>query len=120
MLHTQKHPQQVPCSTRHGCFYKNLIQNMLKLNKLEKQTIRPMPEAFDVCAQLCDCAVQFEEVWERKNITFEADLEESAAVYADAGLCLTMVFGYMVQGIVIGLIGIVALLCLIPLTVGLK
>ena len=32
----------------------NLIQNMLKLNKLEKQTIRPMPEAFDVCAQPCD------------------------------------------------------------------
>ena len=64
----------------------NLIQNMLKLNKLEKQTIRPMPEVFDVCAQLCDCAVQFEDVWERKDIEFEADLEDSAAVYADAGL----------------------------------
>lgn len=64
----------------------NLIQNMLKLNKLEKQTIRPMPEVFDVCAQLCDCAVQFEDVWERKDIEFEADLEDSAAVYVDAGL----------------------------------
>ena len=64
----------------------NLIQNMLKLNKLEKQTIRPVPETFDVCAQLCSCAVQFEDVWERKNIEFEADLEDSAAVYADAGL----------------------------------
>ena len=64
----------------------NLIQNMLKLNKLEKQTIRPVPERFDVCAQLCDCAVQFEEIWEHKNIEFEADLEDSAAVYADAGL----------------------------------
>ena len=64
----------------------NLIQNMLKLNKLEKQTIRPAPETFDVCAQLCECAVQFEEVWERKNLEFEADLEDSAAVYADPGL----------------------------------
>ena len=64
----------------------NLIQNMPKLNKLEKQTIRPMPEVFDVCAQLCDCAVQFEDVWEQKEIEFEADLEDSAAVYADAGL----------------------------------
>ena len=64
----------------------NLVQNMLKLNKLEKQTIRPMPEVFNVCAQLCDCAVQFEDVWERKDIEFEADLEDSAAVYADAGL----------------------------------
>ncbi len=64
----------------------NLIQNMLKLNKLEKQTIRPMPEAFDVCAQLCECAVQFEEAWEKKNLDFEADLEDRAAVYADPGL----------------------------------
>ena len=64
----------------------NLIQNMLKLNKLEKQTIRPVPERFDVCAQLCDSAVQFEDTWERRNIDFEADLEDSAAVYADAGL----------------------------------
>lgn len=64
----------------------NLIQNMLKLNKLEKQTIRPVPECFDVCAQLCNCAVQFEDVWEHNGIEFEADLEDSAAVYADAGL----------------------------------
>lgn len=64
----------------------NLIQNMLKLNKLEKQAICPMPEAYDVCAQLCECAVQFEDVWEKKNLDFEADLEDSAAVYADPGL----------------------------------
>ncbi len=64
----------------------NLIQNMLKLNKLEKQTIRPMLEAYDVCAQLCECAVQFEEQWEAKQLDFEADLEDSALVYADPGL----------------------------------
>ena len=64
----------------------NLIQNMLKLNKLEKQTIRPAPETFDVCAQLCECAVQFEDSWEKKQLTFEADLEDSASVYADPGL----------------------------------
>ena len=64
----------------------NLIQNMLKLNKLEKQTIHPMPEAFDICAQLCECAVQFEDSWEKKSLEFEADLEDSALVYADPGL----------------------------------
>ena len=42
------------------------------------------------------------------------------ALLLGVGMCLSMVFGYMVQGIVIGLIGIVALLCLIPLTKGLK
>ena len=64
----------------------NLIQNMLKLNKLEKQTIRPLPEAFDVCAQLCECAVQFEDAWEKKSLDFEADLEDNALVWADPGL----------------------------------
>lgn len=64
----------------------NLIQNMLKLNKLEKQTIRPVPGDFDVCAQLCECTVQFEDVWEKKDLDFEADLEDSARVCADPGL----------------------------------
>ena len=36
------------------------------------------------------------------------------------GMCLCMVFGKMVLGGVIGLIGIIALLMLIPLTKGLK
>ncbi len=36
------------------------------------------------------------------------------------GMCLTMVFGKFVLGIVVGVIGIVILLCLIPLTKGLK
>ena len=42
------------------------------------------------------------------------------ALLLGVGMSLCMVFGYMVQGIVIGLLGIVALLCLIPLTKGLK
>lgn len=64
----------------------NLIQNILKLNKLEKQTIHPVAEKYDVCAQLCECAVQFEESWEQKNMEFEAKLEDSAFVCADPGL----------------------------------
>lgn len=36
------------------------------------------------------------------------------------GMCLCMVFGKMVLGVVIGLVGIIALLMLIPLTKGLK
>ena len=34
------------------------------------------------------------------------------------GMCFSMVWGRMVVGIVIGLIGIVVLLCLIPMTRG--
>jgi hypothetical protein len=42
------------------------------------------------------------------------------ALLLGAGMCFSMVFGKMVLGVVIGLVGIVALLMLIPLTKGLK
>lgn len=63
-----------------------LISNMLKLNKLEKQTIKPMLEKYDLCVQLCECALGFETQWDKKEIEFEADIEDSAIICADAGL----------------------------------
>lgn len=63
-----------------------LITNMLKLNRLEKQTISPMPEKYDLCAQLCECALGFEAMWEEKNIEFVAEIEDRAMISADASL----------------------------------
>lgn len=42
------------------------------------------------------------------------------AILLGVGMCLTMVWSNMVLGIVIGIIGIVILLCLIPFIKGLK
>lgn len=42
------------------------------------------------------------------------------ALLLGVGMCLTMVWSSMILGIVIGIAGIVLLLCLIPLTKGLK
>lgn len=42
------------------------------------------------------------------------------ALLLGVGMCLSMVFGKMILGIVVGVIGIVVLLMLIPLTKGLK
>lgn len=42
------------------------------------------------------------------------------ALLLGVGMCFSMVFGKMVLSVVIGLVGIVALLMLIPLTKGLK
>ena len=64
----------------------SLITNILKLNKLEKQTIRPAPEQYDLCQQLCGCALQFEDAWEKKEIEFIAELEDRIIIEADPGL----------------------------------
>ncbi|MGN0131067.1 MAG: hypothetical protein ACI4AA_01345 [Lachnospiraceae bacterium] len=42
------------------------------------------------------------------------------ALLLGVGMCLTMVWSHMVIGIVIGIVGIVVLLCLIPFIKGLK
>ena len=42
------------------------------------------------------------------------------ALLLGVGMCFSMVFGKMVSGVVIGLVGIVALLMLIPVIKGLK
>ena len=44
----------------------------------------------------------------------------AGALALGVGMCFSMVWDRMVAGIVIGLIGIVVLLCLVPLTKGLK
>lgn len=63
-----------------------LITNILKLNKLEKQNIQPVMEEYDLCEQLCQCSFQFENLWEDKEIEFEAELEERAMINADESL----------------------------------
>ena len=44
----------------------------------------------------------------------------AGALALGVGMCFSMVWDRMVAGIIIGLIGIVVLLCLVPLTKGLK
>ena len=63
-----------------------LITNLLRLGKLEKQAILPESAAYDVSRQLCECALGFETQWERKSIDFIADVEDLAFVEADESL----------------------------------
>ena len=76
-----------------------LISNILKLNKLEKQTLQPTAEPYDVCAQLCDCALRYEDVWAKKDIEFEADIEERSMIEADASL-LELVWNNLISNAV--------------------
>lgn len=63
-----------------------LVTNILKLNKLENQEILPQQNRYNLCRQLCDCALHFETLWEEKGIEFEVDIEEQASIYADADM----------------------------------
>ena len=63
-----------------------LISNILRLNKLEKQNLQPVTEPYNVCEQLCECALRCEDVWAQKNIEFEAEIEDRAVIEADASL----------------------------------
>ena len=44
----------------------------------------------------------------------------AGAVVLGVGMCMTMIWDMMVPGIIVGVVGIVALLCLIPAIKGLK
>ncbi len=63
-----------------------MVTNILKLNRLENQQIFPQANAFDLGEQLCDCLLQFEHIWEKKNIRIETDIAEDVTVEADAEL----------------------------------
>ncbi len=66
----------------------NMMTNMLKLNRLENQQIYPKAMEYDLSEQLCECLLQFEDVWDRRNIEIETELEDGITVNADQELLM--------------------------------
>lgn len=73
-----------------------LITNILKLNKLENQQIFPEVKEFDLGEQVCECMLEFENEWEKKNIDVETDIEDGIIVCADPEL-LTLVWNNLLS-----------------------
>lgn len=63
-----------------------MMTNILKLNRLENQQIFPEITEFDLGEQLCECFLQFENVWEKAEIEIDTDIEQDVKVKADAEL----------------------------------
>ena len=76
-----------------------LITNILKLNKLENQQIFPQLDEFDLGEQLCESLLQFEEIWEKKNLNIETDIEDDVRVRSDAEL-LSLVWNNLISNAV--------------------
>ena len=64
----------------------DMMTNILKLNRLEKQQIYPKMEEYDLGEQLCECLLAFESVWEKKNIEIETKIAEDVRVNTDSEL----------------------------------
>ena len=64
----------------------DMMTNILKLNRLENQQIFPQAEVFDLGEQLCECLLQFENVWEQNNIEIVTDIQDEVKVKGDQEL----------------------------------
>lgn len=64
----------------------DLITNILKLNRLENQQIYPEHQTYNLGEQLCECLLGFENIWEKKEIDIETDIEEEVFIESDAEL----------------------------------
>jgi len=64
----------------------DMMENILKLNRLENQQIFPQVTEFDLGEQLCECLLQYENIWEKADIEIETEIAENVRVKADAEL----------------------------------
>ena len=64
----------------------DLITNILKLNKLENQQIYPEWQTYNLGEQLCECLLHFENIWEKKEIEINTDIEEDVLIDSDGEL----------------------------------
>ena len=76
-----------------------LITNILKLNKLENQQIFSSPLEFDLGEQLCGSLLTFEDVWEKKDLEIDTDIQEDVRIKSDPEL-LSLVWNNLISNAV--------------------
>lgn len=64
----------------------DMMTNVLRLDRLENQQIYPRPVRYDLGEQLCECLLQYENIWESRGIDIDTDIAEGVYVMADREL----------------------------------
>lgn len=63
-----------------------LVANILKLNRLENQSVELNIESYDLCAQLSECILSFEEKISNKKLKIEVEMDDRATIDADKSM----------------------------------
>lgn len=63
-----------------------LITNILRLNRLESQQLKPKAEEFDLSGQLGEAVLGFEQVWTDKEIELDIDIPDEVIICSDKEL----------------------------------
>ena len=85
-LSEEKRMEYARCIMDNSSRLADMMTNILKLNKLENQQIFPNAERYNLGEQLCEALLQYENVWEKREIAIETNLEEDIMIYADREL----------------------------------
>ncbi len=64
----------------------SLVTNILQLSRLENQKILVNKTNYNLSEQLCRCIINYEQVWESKNIEINTDFNQEIEVFSDESL----------------------------------
>lgn len=74
----------------------SLVANILKLNKIENNQVSVNKSEYNLTSQLTQCVLDFEEVWENKNITIGFEIEDDIIINSDESL-LNLVWNNLIS-----------------------
>ncbi|MGN0070333.1 MAG: sensor histidine kinase [Atopobiaceae bacterium] len=60
-----------------------LVGNILKINRLENQTIYPAPRTFDLGEELCESFLPFADACEKKGLDVTVEMDDGVLVHSD-------------------------------------
>ncbi len=77
-------------------YLSSLVTNILRLNKLENQRIRPQAKRFNLSESFCECLIGFENEWEQKNIELICDIDSDIYITSDSEM-LNLVWNNLIS-----------------------